>query len=231
MFEFIYKMFGEGDAAIPKAGIEAIPKQLLQNLRDTTFQYNTKVASIKEGKITLVDGTYLSSDFTLVATEASSLIANLSNQVTEWKSCTTLYFETEGRIIREKLIGLISAKGTLVNSIFYPTCLETITKSNKELLSVTVVNRQNLTDELLLEKVKSELSAYCGIASCDFIKLYTIPMALPKLKDLKYEMLPSETRLTTTVFLAGGTQLNGSLNAAMISGERAALGIIEAASN
>jgi hypothetical protein len=40
-------------------------------------------------------------------------------------------------------------------------------------------------------------------------------------------MLPSETRLTTNIFLAGDTLLNGSLNAAMISGERAAIGILE----
>ena len=56
-------------------------------------------------------------------------------------------------------------------------------------------------------------------------------MALPKLTNLQYEMLPSETRLTTQVFLAGDAQLNGSLNAAMISGERAALGVIETISN
>ena len=42
MFEFVYKMFGEGHAAIPKAGMEAIPKQLLNNLKTTTFQYNTR---------------------------------------------------------------------------------------------------------------------------------------------------------------------------------------------
>jgi hypothetical protein len=40
-------------------------------------------------------------------------------------------------------------------------------------------------------------------------------------------MLPSETGLTNRVFLAGDTQLNGSLNAAMISGERAALNIVQ----
>ena len=52
-------------------------------------------------------------------------------------------------------------------------------------------------------------------------------MALPRLDNLQYDILPSETRLTTTIFLAGDTQLNGSLNAAMISGERAAMGVIE----
>jgi protoporphyrinogen oxidase len=230
MFEFIYKMFGEGDASIPKAGIEAIPMQLLQNLKHTTFEYTTKVASIKDGEVVLENGTKLESHFTIVATEASSLISNLRNQATQWKSCDNLYFETDKRVIQDKLIGLIAAEGTLINNIFYPTSLQTASESSKELLSVTVIDNQNLSKEMLIEEVKKELSEHCGIDSCQFIKQYTIPMALPQLENLKYEMLASETRLTTSVFLAGDTQLNGSLNAAMISGERAALGVVEAIS-
>ncbi len=230
MFEFIYKMFGEGDASIPKAGIEAIPMQLLQNLKHTTFEYTSKVASIKDGEVVLENGTKLESHFTIVATEASSLISNLRNQATQWKSCDNLYFETDKRVIQDKLIGLIAAEGTLINNIFYPTSLQTASESSKELLSVTVIDNQNLSKEMLIEEVKKELSEHCGIDSCQFIKQYTIPMALPQLENLKYEMLASETRLTTSVFLAGDTQLNGSLNAAMISGERAALGVVEAIS-
>ena len=52
-------------------------------------------------------------------------------------------------------------------------------------------------------------------------------MALPKLEDLKYKALPSETCLNTNLFLAGDTLLNGSLNAAMLSGESAAYGLME----
>ena len=76
-------------------------------------------------------------------------------------------------------------------------------------------------------RVQKELQHHCGIDSYAFIKHYKIPQALPTLDELKYEMLPSETQLTNRIFLAGDTQLNGSLNAAMISGERAALGIIQ----
>ena len=103
----------------------------------------------------------------------------------------------------------------------------TAVTSKNQLLSVTVIDNQNLSNEAPIERVKIELKVQCGIDSCVFIKQYTIPMALPKLNDLKYEMLPSETRLTNGLFLAGDTLLNGSLNAAMISGERAALGVIE----
>ena len=228
MFEFIYKMFGEGYAAIPKAGIEAIPKQLVNNLKQTSFKFNTKVVTIKEREIVLEDGEVLESHFTIVATEASNLIPNLKNQSTKWKSCNTLYFETESRIISKKLIGLMSKSGTLINNIFYHTSLDTFIKSTKELLSVTIIDNQNLPNDLLIKEVERELKEYFGINdSCKFIKQYNIPMALPELYNLHYEMFPSETSLTSSIFLAGDTQLNGSLNAAMISGERAALGVIE----
>jgi len=231
MFEFIYKMFGEGYAAIPKAGIEAIPKQLVSDLKQTSFKFNTKVAVIKDGEITLEDNTKLESHFTIVATEASNLIPNLKNNSNKWKSCDTLYFETTSRVITNKLIGLISKKGTLINNIFYHTSIETITKSTKELLSVTIIDNQNLSNEFLIKQAERELKEYCGIDSCKFIKQYNLPMALPQLNNLQYEMFPSETRLTSSIFLSGDTQLNGSLNAAMISGERAALGVIEAVLN
>ena len=226
MFEFVYKMFGEGDATLPKAGIEAIPKQLLTNLKTTSFSYNTKVESLKDGEITLEDSTQLESHYTIVATEASDLISNLKQQSTDWKSCVTLYFETESRVIDKKLIGLIPKSGALINNIFYNSSLETITDPQNELLSVTVIDAQGLSNASLVEAVKKELNELCGITATNFIKLYNIPRALPKLKDLKYEMMPSETRLTDRLFLAGDTQLNASLNAAMISGERAALGVI-----
>ena len=226
MFEFVYKMFGEGNAALPKDGIQAIPKQLFEKLKNTTCVFNTKVKSVENGSIILESGEIIKSNFTIIATQASGLVSNLKNQATLWKSCDTLYFEVTKREIRKPLIGLIAAPNALINNIFYHTSLQTSATATKELLSVTVVNRQNLTNKQLVAKVQKELKELCNIDSCTFIKQYNIPMALPKLQDIQYEMLPSETRLTETIFLAGDTQLNGSLNAAMIAGERAALEVI-----
>ena len=226
MFEFVYKMFGEGNAALPKDGIQAIPKQLFEKLKNTTCVFNTKVKSVENGSIILESGEIIKSNFTIIATQASGLVSNLKNQATLWKSCDTLYFEVTKREIRKPLIGLIAAPNALINNIFYHTSLQTSATATKELLSVTVVNRQNLTNKQLVAEVQKELKELCNIDSCTFIKQYNIPMALPKLQDIQYEMLPSETRLTETIFLAGDTQLNGSLNAAMIAGERAALEVI-----
>lgn len=227
MFEFVYKMFGEGNAALPKGGIEEIPKQLLRQLKNTTINYHTAVSSIVENKIILADGKEIESDFTIIATEASNLIQNLKNQAIEWQSCDTLYFETKQRTIKKPLIGLIPDQNAIINNIFYHTSLKTAINAGKELLSVTVVDNQGLSGKSLLEKVQTELKELCGITSTTFIKHYCIPKSLPKLSELHYEISPSETRLTETIYLAGDIQLNGSLNAAMIAGEKAALGVLE----
>lgn len=227
MFEFVFKMFGDGPAVIPEGGIEDISKQLKNKLKNTTFQFNTRVKRIQGQNIELENGEILSTDYTIIATEANNLIRNLRNQQLDWKSCQTLYFKAADRIIEKPFIGLIANKECLINNIFYHTSLKTRKKGSGELLSVTVVNQHNLTNDQLVEKITKELDEECSINGVEFLKIYTIPNALPNLHNLQYEVSASETKLTDYIFLAGDIQLNGSLNAAMISGERAALGVLE----
>jgi protoporphyrinogen oxidase len=227
MFEFVYKMFGDGLAVLPKNGIQAIPNQLKNNLKTTRFQFNTSVKEVKNNLIILQDGSEIKNHFTIIATEASHLVSNLKNQETSWKSCETIYFETKNRNIQKPIIGLIADEKALINNIFYHTSIETSAKEKQELLSVTIVKEHDLSEENLLKKVTEDLKIYCNIANTKFLKRYYIKKALPKLHNLQYEISSTETKLTSAIFLAGDILLNGSLNAAMISGERAALGIIQ----
>jgi protoporphyrinogen oxidase len=227
MFEFVYKMFGNGLAVLPKNGIQAISNQLKENLKTTEFLFNSKVQSVENNAIILTDNSTIKTHFTIIATEVNHLISNLKNQETDWKSCDTLYFETNNRIINKPLIGLIADDNALINNIFYHTSVATATKGNKELLSVTVVKNHDLNDLNLILKVTEDLKIYCGIDVKNFLKHYKIKKALPKLDNLQYEISSTETKLKSTIFLAGDILLNGSLNAAMISGERAALGVIQ----
>ena len=232
MFEFVYKMFGEGHAALPKAGMEAIPKQLYENLQNTDFMFNKEVVSIKENEITLADRTKLESQVTILAADASSLVVSEKHKPMTWKSCQTLYFETNKRVIRDELIGLIPTQGTLINNIFYHTSVKTMSNINKELLSVTVIENHSLSDEMLVSRVKAELQEYCGIMFPKFIKLYSIPKALPNLQSVRHDLNIADTSCPVPgVFLAGDSLLNGSLNAAMMSGERAALDALKYLNN
>jgi protoporphyrinogen oxidase len=227
MFEFVYKMFGDGLAVLPKNGMQAIPDQLKDNLKNTHFKFNSPVKEVKDTRLLLEDGSILESNITVIATEASALVSNLKNQKTDWKSCDTLYFEADRKVINRPLIGLITDKNALVNNIFYHTSVATSNKTEKELLSVTVVKKHQLNEKDLIDAVLEELHSKCGISDVTFLKRYRIKKALPKLINLQHEISSTETKLKSTIFLAGDQLLNASLNAAMIAGERAAMGVIQ----
>ncbi|MDP4988747.1 MAG: FAD-dependent oxidoreductase, partial [Polaribacter sp.] len=227
MFEFVYKMFGNGFAAIPKNGMQAIPNQLFTSLKNTKIQFETRVKEVKNNTLILADDSKIETHFTIIAAEASPLISNLNNQEIAWKSCDTLYFECENNILKKPIIGLIADENSLINNIFYHTSIVTSNKNKKDLLSVTVVKSHPLSEEKLIEKIENELENFCGIKNTTFLKRYEIKKALPKLSNLQYKLSHTETQLNSSVFLAGDVLLNGSLNAAMIAGEKAAIGVIK----
>ena len=226
MFEFVFKMFGEGLAVLPKGGMEEISKQLVANLSNTTFQYNTQVSSVSDEEIVLHTGEKLVSTATIIATDASKLVRDAPSKNLIWKSCQTLYFTANKRVIEKPMIGLVSKKDSLINNIFYHTSVATNSNNTEELLSVTVVKEHQFSEKQLIAAVTKQLQEECTIDHLTFLAVYHIEKALPDLKDIKYEVSPSETQLSSGIFLAGDVQLNGSLNAAMIAGEKAALQVI-----
>jgi len=229
MFEFVFKMFGEGLALLPKGGIEEISKQLKNKLKKTKILFNTVVSEVKDKEIILSDGKKIKTHYAIVAAEPSNLVRGLKNQKVEWKSCQNLYFTCSKRVYEKAFIGLVSNQECLINNIFYPTSIPASKKGKDELISVTVVKDHGLPEEELIERIQNELREECKIEDVTFLKLYNIPRALPKLNNLKYDISPTETKLKDGVFLAGDVLLNGSLNAAILAGEKAAMGVLEAA--
>lgn len=225
MFEFVYKMFGEGRATVPKAGMSAIPLQLKRQLKHTKFMFSTKVSAVNDDHIVLENQQELKTHFTIIATEASHLISNLNSE-SQWKSCDNLYFTCTKRYIKKPIIGLVADDDALINNICFNDNLKSETTGTDELLSVTIVKKHDLSEMELILKVQKELKIYCGIQNTTFLKRYIINKALPKLDHLHDDCSPTETQIKPTIFLAGDQLLNGSLNAAMVSGERAAQGLI-----
>jgi phytoene dehydrogenase-like protein len=226
MFEFVFKMFAEGEALMPKQGIEAIPRQLVSNLKSTSFKYNEKVKSVTDNIITLENGKQIESDYTIIAGDIDAIINGKKTTPVHWKSCTNIYFTCRKKLHSKPLIGLVADQNSLVNNIFYHNSLQTSQKGKGELLSVTIVKEHELSNEALIAAVRDELKILCGILDLTYLKMYCIPKALPKLINLAFTKQPETTQLGKSIFIAGDTQLNGSLNAAMLSGELAAKGVL-----
>jgi phytoene dehydrogenase-like protein len=223
MFEFVYKMFGEGYATIPKMGIGAIAEQMKSKLGRTQFRFETNVTKIDGQQVHLDSGEILEHQGVIIATEADDLIENLRDSAVQWKSCQSLYFEIDKTNIPEKTIALIPDSEAYTNNVYaFRDHL-----SGKRLVSATIVKEFQGTPEALQKQVESELLKYIGCKKLTFVHSFDIQKALPNLKNLRTNAEPNESEILPNVHLAGDTLFNGSLNAAMQSGQLAAQGFIE----
>ena len=224
MFEFVYKMFGTGYATIPRNGIQAIPKQLANQLSKSTFRFNALVTQIENKTVHLDNGEKLVADQIIIATDSSSILPTDKKTNVKWKSCYNIYLETENSVFNQAIIGLLPNKKLLVNNFHF---LSDVFGGNKEILSVTVVKSHTLSESEMVQKVKNELEQYCNIKTKALIKLFHIKKALPDLSQLKYEPHVEDLIINDAVYCCGDHLANGSLNAAMASGRLVAEQIIK----
>ncbi len=223
MFEFVYKMFSTGSAAIPRAGMQAIPDQLVSQLMDTTIHYNTEVSHIESKTVFLKSGDTLSADKIIIASDPAHFFNKGKLKERNWKSCYNLYFQSSGSVLKNPIIGLLPGQETLVNNFHYLNDIyDKTNQSNNTVLSVTIVNNHMLSESEMIETVKAELQKQCSIETGELLKMFHIKKALPKVSDLKYKPTDTSATLASGIFCCGDYLANSSLNAAMASGRVAA---------
>lgn len=222
MFEFVYKMFGEGYATIPANGIGALSEQLKSKLTRTEIRLQTPVNRVTNEDIVLDSGEVLPHSGVIITGDASALVHNMKDQHIRWKSCLNLYFEVDKTSIPAHTIALIADPGKRANNLYAFTDAK-----GREIVSVTCLEYDGLPSDQIQKEVEQELHVYCGVSQLKHITTFDIPQALPDLQNLKTTSSPSESQLTDQIFLAGDVLFNGSLNAAMESGRLAAEGFKE----
>jgi protoporphyrinogen oxidase len=225
MFEFVFKMFSEGYAALPLAGIGAISEQLTASLKTSQIQLQQRVRKVETGKITLENGQTLPSEATIVTAPIDGQTGDLSPDKIAWKTCDNLYFTVPERTFSEGIIGLVAEESSLVNNLYYPFGQSV---KDQPLLSVTVVKDHGLGPKALSQQVRQDLKTYCNIEAGELVRHYNIKQALPYFSDVGMHPQADALQTGRGVFLAGDYLLSGSLNAAMASGEVAAEALVEA---
>jgi len=223
MFEFVYKMFGNGYAAIPRKGMRAIPDQLSAQLTKTNIRFNTVVNRIEDHHVYLDSGEVIPTEQLIIATDPAPFFAKKSINSREWKSCYNLYFQSPESVLKNPIIGLLPGKETMVNNFHYlEDVYENKIEENNSILSVTVVKNHELSAADMVSQVKTELETHCKIETGKLLKMFHIKKALPSVKDLKYKPTKDSLTLAPGVFCCGDYLANSSLNAAMTSGRMVA---------
>ncbi|MGY6558211.1 MAG: NAD(P)/FAD-dependent oxidoreductase [Nitritalea sp.] len=223
MFKFVFKLFGEGHAAVPAKGMQRIPEQLAGKLKQTTLRLQTPVERIEMNRVFLQDGSVLEADRILVACKPDVVIPQLRGQINTYRRVFNCYFSLPKSFIGTPMIGLVPDESFWTNNIVFMTDVSAAyAPKGKALLSVSVVKEVADPDKVVRE-VQVELEALTGISAEHFVFLtsYHIQEALPEVEDMRYAVNFTQFKLNEHVFLAGDHQLNASINAAMTSGRLA----------
>jgi phytoene dehydrogenase-like protein len=227
MFNFVMKMFSDGDVAIPELGMEEIPKQLVGFLPENSIQYHKIVVNIEGNKVILSDGTSLEANQILIATNAGEFTKQfLPNQNIEAQKVTNVYFEAN-KAPTNKAIVILNAstsKKWVNNLTVISNASKLYAPVGKTLISVSYNGITDVDDEKLAENMKNELATWYGSQVNDWkrIQCYKIDYALPKQENVRDEISKSDINISDNLFICGDHLLNGSINAAFKTGRLAA---------
>jgi protoporphyrinogen oxidase len=228
MFQFVFKMFALGHAAVPENGMQAIPDYLRSKLLKTEIRFNQNVKSLNGKNIELESGEILTFDGLIVACRPDRILPQLSGQVKPFRKVVNIYYSLAKSFIAQPMIALLTDDHFLTNNLVFMTDVsKAYSKNDRALLSVSITKPVEVNDKL--EKlVAVELSAVTNINAEYFehVKTYEIYDALPDVEDMQVTIPATNSKAYDNVFLAGDYMLYGSLNAAMTSGRKAAEALI-----
>lgn len=225
MFDFVFKMFGAGHAALPNMGMEEIPKQLSSTLPSNSIITGASASQIEGQNVQLEDGSSFTAPHILIATEATGLVKELTSVRTHHQSTTHLHFTTDTPPIQRPLIALNTQTNRLMNNICTISQVAPgYAPVGHHLISISIVGEQGLTQVDLDKAVRKELATWFGKITEDWQHLDTrqVHYALPNQTRVNNEVNTEQLQLRPGLYVAGDHLMNGSINAAMKSGRIAA---------
>lgn len=225
MFEFVFKMFSEGDTAIPAKGMGMIPAQLAESLSMEELILNEKVVSIDKNKAITSSGRSYNAHKILIATEGANLPAPFIQNKKKPNSVTNIYFSADRPPFTKPIIALNSMSNKLVNNI---AIMDRVSPDyapfRKSLVSVSLIGdfQNALRADLPFEVIQELKYWFPEAGDWDHLKTYHIPYGLPNDETVRNDFNNDAFRLSDHCFTCGDYLTNGSINAAMSGGRRAA---------
>jgi phytoene dehydrogenase-like protein len=229
MLEFVFRMFAEGRAALPAAGMQAIPDQLAAGLPTGTVRLGARVARVETGALFLDSGERITARHIVVATENSGAAALLPEvAVPKWRATTTIYFAAARSPLGAPMLVLNGeGRGYANNLVVLSDVSPSYAPAGQALVAVSVLGEPALEERALVERVREELRVWFGakVADWRWLRSYRLLRALPARIPL-VRMQPFEVR--PGVWIAGDGRSSASIQGAMESGEAVAAEILRA---
>ena len=107
MFQFVFKMFSTGSAAVPAKGIQEIALQLRGQLQHTEFHFEKKVVRLDDNELVLEGDHRMAFDKLLLTVPLA--------EMPEFRAVSNFYFATSSNKLEEEILHLSSAEGKINN--------------------------------------------------------------------------------------------------------------------
>lgn len=239
-FEFIFKMFSAGEAALPASGMGAIPRQMAAALPTSRLNFGKRVSTISEGLVSFENGTQRKFDRVVVAVDnpsAMNLVPNIKPSGSRTAIC--LYFKADCPPIQEPILVLNGDNDGPVNNLTVPNLVApTYAPPGAHLISATIIGEPigsgTYDFALLRPRVMDQMQNWFGkqVESWKFLKGYAISHALPDAFPPSRDCPPrSGPELSgNNSFLCGDYLENASINGALVSGRKAAEAVLRSLS-
>lgn len=227
MLEFVFRMFSQGDIAVPAHGMGAIAHQLASGLPNGVVRTRTPVAALQDGAVILDSREQLRPRTVVLATDGTTAAQLLGEQgAPPAQKVTCLYFATKQPPIPEPVLVVNGEGHGLVNSLCVLSAVApTYAPADAALVAVTVLGDPAFSDQELETAVRSHLATWFGHDvhyHWRHLRTYRIPYALPQQYPPSHVGVAHPARLRPGLFVCGDRYETASINGAMQSGRRAA---------
>jgi phytoene dehydrogenase-like protein len=229
LFEFLFRAFATGDAVLPEAGIEAIPRQIAAGLPEGSIRLNAWVNAVEPHAVTLLTGERIRARGVVVAADAAEAVSLLpSLPEPAFHGTTCVYFTAVAPPVSEAMIVLDGDGHGPVNHLAVPSLVSpTYAPTGRSLISCSVVGMPEVSDEALESSIRLQMTNWFGrsVKGWQHLRTYRIPEALPHQPSLDPPQRP--VRLATGVYVCGDHREHASIEGAISSGRRAAEAVLQ----
>jgi phytoene dehydrogenase-like protein len=231
VFKYIFRIFAEGDVALPGQGMGAIPEQLAETLPQGSIRTSARVESIHQSKVVLTTGETIIGRAVVLATEGpeTARLAGLQRQGRSRGELCLYYAAKHSPVDKPYLV--LNGDGTgWVNSLTIPSIVAPIyAPAGQHLVSVVVIGHMDADDKSVERTVRQELTGWFGEAVGDWRHLKTdrILHALPEQPPPMPDPNVAAPPIRPGLFICGEYGSVPGIQWAMLSGRQAAEAVLK----